>query len=188
MKQTVHCAIIFIAMTRTVYPWNPQRAPHCVPLRISSLFLWRGAASEWTKSMAGWNFQKHIVALCTPGIRRHKKRRPMSARYNFTVQITREKRLAHGDNAVANFLCCSGFQLDPKRLNDSSLLLQCKQGFGSSHTRGLASFWALWSTCAVNHASNTNGGRPTTLLCSVTSGLQSQSNFNSMGMISIVPC
>ena len=65
--------------------------------------------------MAGYNFQKLIVALCTPGIRRHKKRRPMSARYNFTVQITREKRLAHGDNAVANFLSFSDSQWDQKR-------------------------------------------------------------------------
>ena len=36
----------------------------------------------------------------------------MSARYNFIVQITREKCLAHGDNAIANFLSCSGSQRD----------------------------------------------------------------------------
>ena len=81
-------------------------------------------------TMAGYNFQKLIVALCTPGIRRHKKRQPMSARYNFTVQITREKRLAHGDNAVADFLCCSGFQQERKHLIDSSPFKNANKALG----------------------------------------------------------
>ena len=138
--------------------------------------------------MAGWNFWKLMVALCTSGIRCHKKRWPLSVHHNFIVQMTQQKHLANGDNAIANFLCCSGSQVDPKHLINSRLLWQCKQGFCSSHMRGLASFWVLWSTCAMNDASNTNGGLLTTLLCFVTSGLQSQSHFNSMGMISIMHC
>ena len=154
------------------------------PVNIKNL----GPPEVADHTMAGWNFQKLIVALCTPGIRCHKKCRPMSVRYNFTVQITREKHLTHGNNAIANFLCCSGYQCDPKCLINLSLLLQCKQGFGSCNRRGLASFWALWSTCAMNNTSNINRGLPTTSWCSVTSGLQSQSHYNSMGMISIMNC
>ena len=72
--------------------------------------------------MAGAKIRKLRVALCTPGIRCHKKCRPMLVRYNFIIQITQHKHLAHGDNAVANFLCCSGFQVDQKHLIPSSIL------------------------------------------------------------------
>jgi hypothetical protein len=34
----------------------------------------------------------------------------MSARHIFTAQTTRQKRLAHGDNAVTYFFCHSVFQ------------------------------------------------------------------------------
>jgi hypothetical protein len=45
---------------------------------------------------------------------RHHERRPMSARQNFTAQTTREKRLAHGNNAITYFFCHSVYQSDLK--------------------------------------------------------------------------
>ena len=38
--------------------------------------------------MVGAKVKKPCIALCTSGIRHHKKCRPMSARHNFIVQIT----------------------------------------------------------------------------------------------------
>jgi hypothetical protein len=38
----------------------------------------------------------------------------MPARINFTAQTTRQKRFAHGDNAVAFFFYCSSYQVDQK--------------------------------------------------------------------------
>jgi hypothetical protein len=53
-----------------------------------------------------------MVALCKASTLRHHERRLMSARHIFTAQTTRQKRLAHGDNAVAYFFCHSVFQRD----------------------------------------------------------------------------
>jgi hypothetical protein len=64
---------------------------------------------------AGKKNAKHSVALCKPSIRHHKSRRPTSARPNFLLQTTRQKHLAHGDDAVANILCHSCFQVERKR-------------------------------------------------------------------------
>jgi hypothetical protein len=72
--------------------------------------------------MAGCKNVKRQVAVCKASTLRHHERRPMSARHNFTAQTTRQKRLAHGDNAVAYFFCHSSAQVDPKHLIPSSIL------------------------------------------------------------------
>jgi hypothetical protein len=59
---------------------------------------------------------KHQVALRKASTLRHHARHPMSARHNFTAQTTRQKRLAHGNNAVAYFFCHSVFQREAKCL------------------------------------------------------------------------
>ena len=61
--------------------------------------------------MAGCNFRVLQVALCKASTLHHHERRPVSSRHNFTVQTTRQKRLAHGDNAVAYIFCHVAFQL-----------------------------------------------------------------------------
>jgi hypothetical protein len=129
-----------------------------------------------------------MVVLCKASTLRHHERRPMSARHIFTAQTTRQKRLSHGDNAVAYFFCCSVYQREPKHLIPSSIHWQCKQAFCSRHVKGLASFWAPWNTCAENHASDTSGGVRTTCLPSVTSSLQYQIPLNLIEMISIMLC
>ena len=63
-----------------------------------------------------------MVALCKASTLRHHERRPMSARHNFTAQITRQQRLAHGDNAVAYFFYCGSAQVEPKHLIPSLIL------------------------------------------------------------------
>jgi hypothetical protein len=136
--------------------------------------------------MAGWKNTKPQVALCKASTLRHHERRPMSARHNFTAQTTRQKRLAHGDNAVAYFFCCSVYQREQKHLISSSIHWKCKRAFCSLQEKGLGSFWAPWNTCAENHASDTSGGVRTTSLPSVTSGLAFQSPSNSMEMISMM--
>jgi hypothetical protein len=90
--------------------------------------------------MAGSNFWKLEVALCKASTLRHLECRPMSSRHNFTAQTTRQKRLAHGDNAVAYFFCHTSYQVESKHLIASSILSKCKQGFRSTQGKGLASF------------------------------------------------
>jgi hypothetical protein len=47
----------------------------------------------------------------------------MPARHIFTAQeTTQQKHLAHGDNAIAFFFCCSSDQVDPKYLFSSSFI------------------------------------------------------------------
>jgi hypothetical protein len=57
--------------------------------------------------MAGLNFQKTQVALCTASTLCYSQRWPMPAHHNLTAQITQQRRLAHDDNTVAYFFCGS---------------------------------------------------------------------------------
>jgi hypothetical protein len=56
----------------------------------------------------------------------------MPAHHNFTTQTTRQKRLAHGNNAVAYFFCHSSGQVDPKHLFASSAIGNASKPLGPS--------------------------------------------------------
>jgi hypothetical protein len=63
----------------------------------------------------------------------------MSSRHYFSAQTTRGLSLDDGENAVAHFQSMSAYQVEPKRLFPSSIVLECSHLFGSTQEKGIGS-------------------------------------------------